>query len=366
MGTCTTTSAKWVCALLLVMSCTGRNPVFSAPTPKVPGGPDASARDGGPSGGSGGAGGSTHTGPEPDAEAGPVDVTLSVDQPSAPDAPTTTAAGCPATAPAGWVCVEAGRFTMGSDELAETDRDDDETQHQVTITRPFWINATEVTQAEWVAVMGNNPAYDKACGETCPVDSITWFQAIAFANGLSSKEGFLPCYDKVGGGAYDATAAMGKQPVRWAAGVACTGFRLPTEAEWEYAARAGTTPSFSAGPLTPGTNCSVVDPSLSAVAWYCANTDRPKSVAQKQPNAVGLYDVHGNVREWVWDQTVKSQDYAATAVTDPIGNSSGDHRVNRGGGYLSHGVNCRSANRDSVQPDTTAKDIGVRLARSLP
>ena len=271
---------------------------------------------------------------------------------------------CSATAPAGWVCVSAGSFTMGS-PANEPNRENDETAHPVTITQPFWMKTTEVTQAEWQAVMGNNPSEAAACGARCPVENVEWYQAIAFANALSLRDGYPPCYDKPAGGAYDTAAAGRREIPLWTAGLACRGYRLATEAEWEYAARAGTSTAYPDGTITRGTSCSALDPALDRVGWYCANTSGdPEPAATKQPNPWGLYDMHGNVWEWLWDRATDGDDYPASPVTDPLGPTSGSRRRDRGGSYFNGPHHCRSANRDSLTPDSSFADTGFRLARS--
>ncbi len=242
---------------------------------------------------------------------------------AAPVAPTASSAAKPAaspTAPAGkeltldlgggatmkLVLLPAGKFMMGGKD-----------QHQVTLTKPFFMGVTLVTQAQYEAIMGNNPSRFK--GPTNPVETISWDDAANFCKKLSDK-------------------------TRQAA-------RLPTEAEWEYACRAGTKTAFSFGDD---------DSALGDYAWYADNsggTTHP--VAQKKPNPWGLYDMHGNVWEWVADW---HDDYPTQAVTDPKGPGSGAFRVVRGGGYLYSPVNCRSANRGHYAPVDREMMCGFRVA----
>jgi formylglycine-generating enzyme required for sulfatase activity len=252
-------------------------------------------------------------------------------------------------APAGYVRIEPGEFTMGS-PANELERRDDETQHRVTITRAFALKATEVTQAEWRAVMGTNPSSFANCGDTCPVETVSWFDAVDYVNRLSDAEGLARCY------ADDADRTF--------AGLDCAGYRLPTEAEWEYAARAGTVTAFYTGDITQPYDCDPVDPNLDAAGWFCGNAgETTHPVGEKQPNAWGLHDMHGNVFEWVHDVY---DAYPAGDVVDPLGPAAGVHRVNRGGSWGSGARRARAALRYGNDPDNRNNNFGFRPARSLP
>ncbi len=240
----------------------------------------------------------------------------------------------PVGTPAGFVAIPPGTFTMGSPSNEEG-CDIDETQHTVTLTRGFWLQATEVTQAEWKAIMGSNPSEHKACGKSCPVETVSWFDAVAYLNKLSAREGLEPCYDGT----------------RFK-GLACTGYRLPTEAEWEYAARAGTTGARYGD--------------LDAIAWYGGNSaHRTQPVGTKQANAWAVYDMLGNVYEWVQDWY---RSYPTSGVTDPQpqGDTGGGRRVYRGGSWRFAARYARAASRGWVGPAGCANDLGLRAARSFP
>jgi formylglycine-generating enzyme required for sulfatase activity len=264
-----------------------------------------------------------------------------------PDAAQATPDAAQTPIPEGYVRIEPGEFTMGSPE-DELGRFGEETQHRVTVTRAFALKATEVTQAEWRAVMGTDPSGFADCGETCPVEMVSWFDAVDYVNRVSDAEGLPRCY------ADDADRTF--------AGLDCTGYRLPTEAEWEYAARAGTQTAFHTGVNTQ-TGCND-DPNLNLAGWYCGNSgDTTHPVGQKQVNAWGLYDMHGNVWEWVHDWY---GDYPAGDVVDPLGAAAGFNRVVRGGSWDTDALFARAASRSGLNPDFRFNYYGFRPARSLP
>lgn len=259
-----------------------------------------------------------------------------------------------------FVHISAGSFTIGS-PVDELGRSDDETQHRVTISRDFLIGTYETTQDEYATAMGDNPSGYRACGGTCPVETITWHQAVAYANARSEAEGLDPCYlepqFQLPYGAEDAEAM--REPL-WPEGIDCEGYRLPTEAEWEYAARAGTSTAYFNGDNSD-IECS--DDVLGEAAWYCGNSDnQTHPVGEKLANAWGLYDVHGNVWEWVWDGFA---DYPGEDATDPIGPESSRLRVQRGGAWSFSAQFCRAATRTGVFGGQSGTDVGVRLARTV-
>jgi len=222
--------------------------------------------------------------------------------------------------------IEPGPFMMGSPEDEPGRLADREHQHQVTLTQGYYMQTTPVTQGQWKDVMGENPSHFKNCGDDCPVENVSWHDAQKFITTLNQQEG-------------------------------TTEYALPTEAQWEYAARAGSSRAFANGQITE--TGFGYDQVLDSMGWYTYNSNnRTHPVAQKAPNAWGLYDMHGNVYEWVadWYGT-----YPTTAVTDPTGPSSGIGRVVRGGSWDDNARTCRSAYRSTRYPDRSYYDRGFRL-----
>jgi formylglycine-generating enzyme required for sulfatase activity len=223
----------------------------------------------------------------------------------------------------GFVLIPAGPFMMGSPDADSEALDLEKPAHQVTISQPFYLGKYPVTQAQWEAVIGTNPS--QFTGDpNCSVERVSWEDVQEFIRGLNAKEG-------------DAI------------------YRLPTEAEWEYAARAGSTTAYSFGD----------DPrQLDEYGRYRDNSgDQTHPVGQRKPNAWGLYDMHGNVWEWVQDWYGA---YAPEPVTDPRGPSSGSSRVFRGGSWGTGAGRCRSAFRGSGAPGDRGSDLGFRLLRTAP
>jgi formylglycine-generating enzyme required for sulfatase activity len=217
------------------------------------------------------------------------------------------------------VKISAGSFMMGSNQ------GDEQPVHRVSIDYAFEMGKTEVTQGLWKAVMGNNPSGFKACGDNCPVEQVNWDDAQAFIGELNAQTG--------------------------------KHYRLPTESEWEYACRAGTDSEYCGN-------------SVAGVAWYEANSDKQTHpVATKRANAWGLYDMSGNVWEWVQDYY--SQDYNGApdngmARTSPGNGQRGSTRVLRGGAWYGEAQNLRAALRDYLGPSKRLNGLGFRLARTLP
>ncbi len=228
-----------------------------------------------------------------------------------------------------FVFIRPGTFMMGSPSN-EPKRDKDEHQHRVTLTRGYYLQTTELTQGQWKRVMGSNPSGFKNCGDDCPVEKVSWTSAQTFIQKLNQKEGT----DK---------------------------YRLPTEAEWEYAARAGTKTPFSFGDClsTDQANYDGNYPMPGCSKGRYRN--KPVAVGSFPANAWGLYDMHGNVWEWCQD---RHGDYPTGSVTDPNGPSSGEDRVSRGGSWGNYARYCRSAVRYGGSPDGRIYYLGFRLART--
>ena len=272
--------------------------------------------------------------------------------------------------PEGMVLIPAGTFLMGSPE-SEAERRDEETQHQVTISRPFYMGKYEVTQAEWEAVMGSNPSWFQ--GTNLPVEWVSWYDAIEYCNKLSEKEGLTSAYtiDKERSDLnneidYDVIFLYGfvDSEVRWFVtwDREANGYRLPTEAEWEYACRAGTTTPFSTG-----NNLTTNQANYNGNYPYNRNAkgefrEQTTAVGSFAPNAWGLYDMHGNVGEWCWDWY---DDYSENNQTDPAGAVSGAGRVFHGGSWNTFGQGVRSAFRGYDNPGYRSNNGGFRLVRSL-
>ena len=237
----------------------------------------------------------------------------------------------------------------------------EEAEHQTTLTRPFLLKATEVTQGEWRSLMGDSPSFFANCGDDCPVEQVSWYEAVAYTNALSSAEGLPRCYADLGGADYDRTDARNLVTPVWRNATACMGYRLPTESEWEYAARAGTAGASYNGAVDEW-DCGV-DANLDSIAWYCGNSgDTTHPVGGRLANAWGLYDMLGNVWEWTWDWYAY---YPAGPGRDYVGAAAGDYRVVRGGSWGNRARNARSAVRYEDYPEFRSVSVGLRPARTL-
>jgi formylglycine-generating enzyme required for sulfatase activity len=218
------------------------------------------------------------------------------------------------------VWIHPGDFTMGSSLMAS-----ELPQTQVTLSSGFWMGTFEVTQQEYLDVTGENPSYFRE--PTRPADSVTWIHATNYCALLTTRE-----------------RAAGRIPATYQ-------YRLPTEAEWEYACRAGTTGSFSFGDD---------EAELAYFGWFSGNSGfESHHVGQKQPNPWGLHDMHGNV--WEWCLGWYAETHPGGSVTDPTGPPNGSDRVLRGGGWFDSAGYSRSALRNYHPPDYTKVDFGFRV-----
>ncbi|MHC4399825.1 MAG: formylglycine-generating enzyme family protein [Planctomycetota bacterium] len=217
--------------------------------------------------------------------------------------------------------IPAGEFTMGSDAFTDA-----KPQHRVRITKPFYLGATEVTQGQYEKVMGKNPSHFKESGPDAPVENVSWDDAQEFCRKLSEL-----AEEKEAGRRY----------------------RLPTEAEWEYACRAGSAKKYCYGDD---------ESRLGDYAWYDKNSNgKTQQVGQKKPNAWGLYDMHGNV----WERCADWYDsgyYANSPTDDPTGPSAGSYRVRRGGCWARDARGCRSVSRLRNAPGRRSSSLGFRVA----
>lgn len=254
----------------------------------------------------------------------------------------------------GFVLIPGGSFVMGSPE-SEPWRSADEAAHNVEVSS-FFMSAHEVTQAEYEAVMDVNPS--TFIGSENPVEGVSWIDAIAYCNARSEAEGLTPAYRLEG------------KSVIWDR--SADGYRLPTEAEWEYACRGGTT-----APFNTETSISVDEANYWGHYPYQIEEnyftqenletrpgiyrERTLPVGSFAANRFGLYDMHGNVGEWVWDAY---GEYDASGTEDPTGAASGAQRVVRGGAWNDFAKNLRSAYRAAMQPNLAAFNVGLRLVRN--
>ncbi len=236
--------------------------------------------------------------------------------------------------------ISAGSFSMGS-PVGEVGRDlynIDENQFQVVLSQDYYLMTTEVTQGQWQAVMGTNPSYHGACGDDCPVENVSWNDVQLFISALNGLTG--------------------------------QAYRLPTEAEWEYAARAGTLTATYGGNLASDGGMLSEDTVINDLAWYYSNSAKISSpsarethpVGQKAPNPWGLFDMLGNVWEWTSDWYGEYPPETPMApVTDPTGPDSGSHKVARGGGYNNGPAHVRAAYRYHDNLVDPYVDQGFRL-----
>ncbi len=236
-----------------------------------------------------------------------------------------------------FITVKPGRFTMGS-PTDEAGRHDSEVPHEVVVTNGLSVSATPVTRQAWATVFGLEPPDIQS--SRLPVERVSWYEALSFCNALSLFTGLTPCY------------TMTEDGIEWDRDA--PGFRLPTEAEWEFLCRASTRTAYHSGDG---------EEDLAAAGWYEGNCPSgPRLVGGLRPNAWGLLDMHGNVWEWCWDWFGP---YSPEEQVDPSGPATGESRMLRGGSWRRSRHHCRSATRYDSSPENHGKSLGLRVVRTL-
>lgn len=239
--------------------------------------------------------------------------------------------------------IAGGSFSMGS-----IMGDNAERPVRIVTISTFAMGKYEVTQSKWKAIMGTNPS--NFIGDSLPVEKVSWHDAVAFCNALSLQEGLTPTYTIIG---KNTTCDFN-----------ANGYRLPTEAEWEYACRAGTTTDYYSGNRTSSSKADYFDAKLDEIGWYLNNSDSTTHiVGQKRPNNFGLFDITGNVFEWCWDYATIN--YDGLSQTNPTGPTNGGSRICRGGSCFYVPYKSRSAFRLSYAPESMFSGVGFRVVRSI-
>jgi len=236
--------------------------------------------------------------------------------------------------------VPGGSLWMGASGLERGATGDESPRHQVTLTHDFYLGSLEVTQAQWQALMGVNPAHDHGVGDSYPVYYVSWEDIAGPGGFIERLNQHLTDTGQPGAGLY----------------------RLPTEAEWEHATRARTATRFSFGDALECSDYCQPCNLMGGHMWWCGNATSSAPVGSKNPNAFGLRDVHGNVAEWVADWY---EEYPEGPQVDPVGPASGSFRAVRGGGWTDNARYARSASRRARAPSYVSESVGFRVARDV-
>jgi len=262
------------------------------------------------------------------------------------------------------VLISGGNFIMGSDDDGAAACIAPRPERTVMVDS-FYIGKYQITQVHYLELMGTNPSFFQSTnipsgvnGNNLPVETVNWYNAVEFCNKISERDGFNPAYniDKIN---KDPNNAEELDTIKWMVSLidGSDGYRLPTEAQWEYACRAATTTAYNTG-----------DTISNETGWYNANSSgRTQEVGKKAPNAWGLYDMHGNVWEWCWDYVNfggdNYYDIAPDPDTNPLGLNSGNRRAERGGSWKSPPNRVTSSYRERYRPHNTSYDLGFRVVR---